>query len=169
VNPANDGTSNTSIFAGAYGNIFISKNNGTNWTEVNDGLMRTGINTLVVDGGYIFAGTEGNGIWRRPLSEVITNVKNERNSIPLNFSLNQNYPNPFNPTTIISYSLPEEGRVRIKVFDGLGREVANLLDEVVGPGKHLVNWNGSNLSSGIFFYSISFKGQSLNKKMILMK
>jgi len=80
-----------------------------------------------------------------------------------------NYPNPFNPSTTISYSLPEEGRVQIKVFDALGREVRTLLDEVVGSGRHSIYWNGSNSASGIYFYSISFKGQTLYKKMILMK
>jgi hypothetical protein len=80
-----------------------------------------------------------------------------------------NYPNPFNPSTTISYTLPEEGRVQIKVFDALGREVRTLLDEVVGSGRHSIYWNGNNSASGIYFYSISFKGQTLYKKMILMK
>jgi len=80
-----------------------------------------------------------------------------------------NYPNPFNPSTTISYTLPEEGRVQIKVFDMLGREVVTLLDGIVSPGKHSIYWNGNNSASGIYFYSISFKGQTLNKKMLLMK
>jgi tetratricopeptide (TPR) repeat protein len=86
----------------------------------------------------------------------------------LDFSVS-NYPNPFNPSTTISYTLPEEGRVQIKVFDALGREVETLLDGVVGSGKHSVYWNRSSSASGIYFYGISFKGQTLYKKMIIVK
>jgi len=80
-----------------------------------------------------------------------------------------NYPNPFNPTTTISYTLPEDGKVQIKIFDVLGREVATLMDGFDSKGNHSIVWNGSNVSSGIYFYSISFKNQTMNKKMLLMK
>ena len=80
-----------------------------------------------------------------------------------------NYPNPFNPTTKISYTLPEEGKVQIKIFDALGRTVTTLLDEIVSSGKHSIEWNASKSASGIYFYGISFKGQTLYKKMLLVK
>jgi len=80
-----------------------------------------------------------------------------------------NYPNPFNPSTTISYSLPEDGKVQIKVFDVLGREVATLMDGFDSKGKHSIVWNGSNVSSGIYFYSITFKNQTINKKMLMIK
>ena len=79
------------------------------------------------------------------------------------------YPNPFNPTTTISYTIPEDGRVSIKVFDILGREITTLLDGFNNAGKHNVMWNGSSQASGIYFYGISFKGQTLYKKMLLVK
>lgn len=80
-----------------------------------------------------------------------------------------NYPNPFNPSTTISYTLPEAGKVLIKVFDVLGREVTTLVNESTTAGKHNVVWDGSNYASGIYFYSITFKGETLNKKMLLIK
>lgn len=80
-----------------------------------------------------------------------------------------NYPNPFNPTTTISYSLPEAGNVQIKIFDVLGREVANLVDETKNEGTHSVIWNGSNFSSGIYFYTITYQNQTLFKKMLMIK
>ncbi len=80
-----------------------------------------------------------------------------------------NYPNPFNPATTIFYTLPEDGKIQIKIFDVLGREVTTLLDKFTTAGRHNVVWDGSNYASGIYFYSIQFKGQILNKKMLLVK
>jgi tetratricopeptide (TPR) repeat protein len=80
-----------------------------------------------------------------------------------------NYPNPFNPTTTISYSLPTDGKVVVKVFDVLGRELTTLVNETASAGKHSVVWNGNNSASGIYFYSITFKNQTLYKKMLLVK
>jgi len=88
---------------------------------------------------------------------------------PAEYALLDNYPNPFNPSTTISYSLPEDGKVQIKIFDVLGREVATLVNEFTSAGKHNVVWDGANFASGIYFYSITFKGETLNKKMLLVK
>ena len=87
----------------------------------------------------------------------------------LEYSLFENYPNPFNPATTISYTLPQDGKVIIKVFDVLGREVTTLVNEFTTAGKHNVVWDGTNFASGIYFYSITFKGETLNKKMLLVK
>ncbi|MGD8779922.1 MAG: T9SS type A sorting domain-containing protein [Ignavibacteria bacterium] len=79
------------------------------------------------------------------------------------------YPNPFNPATTISYTLPEEGRVSIKIYDVLGREVETLVNEIRTAGTHSVEWNGSRYSSGIYFYSVTFMNQTLYKKMLMVK
>ncbi|MDI6804899.1 MAG: SdrD B-like domain-containing protein [Bacteroidota bacterium] len=87
------------------------------------------------------------------ISLIVTN-----NSVPEEFALLQNYPNPFNPTTEIKYSLPEISRVRLSVFDVLGREVAVLFSGIQEAGYHNQRWtpenNGLNLSSGIYFYKL---------------
>jgi tetratricopeptide (TPR) repeat protein len=80
-----------------------------------------------------------------------------------------NHPNPFNPTTTISYTLPQEGAVQIKIYDIPGREVAKLVDEQKSAGKYSVQWNGSNYASGIYFYSVTFNNQRLYKKMLMIK
>jgi len=85
------------------------------------------------------------------------------------FILKQNYPNPCNPQTTINYSLPEDGKVQIKVFDALGRKIVTLLDDFVGSGNHSIDWNGGDSASGMYFYSLTFKGQTLYKKMLLLK
>lgn len=86
------------------------------------------------------------------------------------FSLSQNYPNPFNPSTEISYSLPNSGHVSLKVFDALGVEVAILINEEQPAGSHKIVFGaGNNLASGIYVYRLFVNGNSLTRKMILMK
>ena len=85
------------------------------------------------------------------------------------FSLEQNFPNPFNPVTTISYSIPVTQKVKIKVYNIMGREVAELVNKNVNAGVHQVIFNGSHLSSGQYFYKIDTKGFNKVKKMILIK
>jgi len=93
----------------------------------------------------------------------------QENKLPLSYSLEQNHPNPFNPSTEIKFTLQEDGWTTIKIFDVLGREIATLLDEQKSAGSYTVNFNASNLSSGIYFYSIITKDFYDIKKMILSK
>ncbi len=93
----------------------------------------------------------------------------DKESIPNNFSLSQNYPNPFNPSTTISYQLPNNGFVTLKVYDILGKEVATLVNEQKSAGKYEAKFNASNLTSGTYIYKISAGNSVQIKKMILMK
>lgn len=90
-------------------------------------------------------------------------------STPVEYVLSQNYPNPFNPTTTISYSIPEDGIVSIKVYDVLGNEVVNLIDEFKSAGKYDIEFNASHLSSGVYYYKMTSAGFSDSKKLMLMK
>lgn len=85
------------------------------------------------------------------------------------YDLSQNYPNPFNPSTKINYALPTDGQVSIKIFDMSGKEVMSLVNEVKTAGYYSVNFNASNLSSGIYFYSLSAADFTATKKMMLVK
>ena len=85
------------------------------------------------------------------------------------YVLNQNYPNPFNPTTIIRYSIPEFSKVNLKVYDILGNEVATLVDEEKPAGNFEVVFDGSSLSSGVYFYKMTAGNYSASKKFILLK
>ncbi|MBU1096289.1 MAG: T9SS type A sorting domain-containing protein [Bacteroidetes bacterium] len=85
------------------------------------------------------------------------------------YKLYQNYPNPFNPVTTINYSLPKQNIVTIVVYDMLGRAITTLINEVKSKGFYSVNFNGKNLSSGIYFYTIRFGDFLGKKKMILIK
>ena len=88
---------------------------------------------------------------------------------PSSFSVKQNYPNPFNPATVISYQLPAAGSVTLKVYDILGKEVATLVNEEESAGNYKVTFNGSNLSSGVYFYQLRSGSLTDTKKLILMK
>lgn len=88
---------------------------------------------------------------------------------PDEFGLSQNYPNPFNPTTNISYNIPEAGFVTLRVYDVLGNLVSEVIDGYKEAGIHRAEFNASNLSSGAYFYRIEYNGQSLTKKLLLMK
>ena len=92
------------------------------------------------------------------------------NQTPRNWSLAQNYPNPFNPSTIIQFTVPSSGRAVLKVFNVLGQEVATLFDGEATAGiYHQVQFNGSNLASGIYFSRLEFGGKMQVKKMLLLK
>jgi hypothetical protein len=98
-----------------------------------------------------------------------TGVHNPVGLVPGQFSLAQNYPNPFNPTTTIQFNMPKAGNVEIKVFDILGREAATLVNEFKPVGVHSVNFNASNLSSGVYFYTMKSADFTVTKKMLLVK
>jgi hypothetical protein len=85
------------------------------------------------------------------------------------FSLSQNYPNPFNPTTIIDFVIPKSSNVKLSVYDILGNEVAILINGYVNAGKYGREFDGSNLSSGLYFYKLEANGFTETKKMLLVK
>lgn len=94
---------------------------------------------------------------------------NDQSDVPTEFNLNQNYPNPFNPTTTISYSLPTNGFVTLKVYDILGKEVVTLVNEEKTEGNYSVDFDGSKLASGTYLCRIVSGAFIQTKKMVLMK
>jgi hypothetical protein len=85
------------------------------------------------------------------------------------YALEQNYPNPFNPTTTIRYSLKETGKVSLRVYDVMGREVKVLVDRVQGAGEYSVVMDATGLSSGVYVYQLRAGGLLLTRKMVLVK
>lgn len=101
---------------------------------------------------------------------LITAVKDEKlNTTPADFSLSQNYPNPFNPVTTLSFAISHSSFVTLKVYDVLGREVATLVNGERKAGDYQIQFDGSNLPSGVYFYSIAADNFSKVKKMTLIK
>jgi hypothetical protein len=81
----------------------------------------------------------------------------------------QNYPNPFNPSTIISFALPEQTDVELRIYDVLGKEVATLVNESKPAGSYEVEWNASDLPSGVYIYQLRTGTSVQMKKMMLLK
>ncbi len=98
-----------------------------------------------------------------------TNEIEVNRQLPSKFFLNQNYPNPFNPETVISYLLPVDGLVTLKVYDVLGKEVGTIVNEVKVAGNHQVMFNASTLSSGVYLYKLQSGNFIQTKKMLLIK
>ncbi|MCB0747262.1 MAG: T9SS type A sorting domain-containing protein, partial [Ignavibacteriae bacterium] len=94
---------------------------------------------------------------------------NSLETTPNEYGLAQNYPNPFNPSTTISYTLPNSGFTKLSVYNSLGQEVQSLINDNQSAGTHTVNFNASNLPSGMYFYSLTSGNFTQTNKMILMK
>jgi len=107
------------------------------------------------------------------LTTAITNFTptgvEEEEGIPVVYKLAQNYPNPFNPTTTIKFSIPKASDVKVTVYDAIGREVVELVNKQLNTGNYSVNWNASNVSSGIYLYKIETGSFVDVKKMVLLK
>lgn len=91
------------------------------------------------------------------------------NEVANGYKLAQNFPNPFNPVTKINYSVAKQGFVKLSVYDSRGNLVKNLVSEAKSEGNHTAEFSGNNLSSGVYYYSISVNGFNETKKMMLVK
>jgi hypothetical protein len=100
---------------------------------------------------------------------TFTSVEKDNNNLPTEFTLKQNYPNPFNPNTSISFSLPSKETVVLKIYNSLGQEISTLINSDFGAGNYTFNFNAGNLTSGIYFYSLTAGNFSASKKMMLIK
>ena len=99
----------------------------------------------------------------------ITLAVNDPDNFPTKFGLSQNYPNPFNPTTTIKYQVSVAGNVSIKIYNLLGKEIAELLNENKKPGSYEVVFDAAKFPSGVYFYRIQAEGFVQTKKMVLLK
>lgn len=114
---------------------------------------------------------DGYSFWygRIPWVETTDVTIQTNNEIPRSFRLGQNYPNPFNPTTTIQFDLKTAGNVELKVYNSSGQEVATVVNKALPAGFHRVDFNASNLSSGIYFYKLTTDNFTATKKMLLLQ
>lgn len=162
-------TKDQNMFAITTNGLFISSNDGTSWTEIDQGLEDKNVYTIAIGDEYIYTGTQGQSVWRRPLSEIIVGIQKEALHLPSRFILKQNYPNPFNPKTVISYQLSVNSRISLKVYDMLGRSVATLVNEEKPAGIYSVTFDASKLSSGIYFYRLEAGSYVETRKLVFIK
>ena len=152
---------------------YVSTDLGDTWTDISDGLGHY-IISLTVHNNYLYGAQ-----WDRDSSLVrrettVGLIHENKEKMPAVFQLSQNYPNPFNPSTTIQYTVPASLKrnvllVNISVFNMLGEKVATLVNEDKMPGNYEVNFDASNLASGLYFYKLTAGQNTITKKMILSK
>lgn len=147
--------------------VVATESTDLNWVSI--GLTGQKISTLLYNqaDGSLFATTTNGGVFR---NDAPTSLKGLAGlEIPKEFNLSNNYPNPFNPSTVIEFSLPVAEKVELVVYNMLGEVVAKLVSGELPAGTHKVNFNASNLASGIYLYRITAGNNVVTKKMILQK
>ncbi|NUN69792.1 MAG: T9SS type A sorting domain-containing protein [Bacteroidetes bacterium] len=165
----------------SWGGVRVSTDWGKQWRIMNDGLDTAGslsprfyrIRGFLSSGSALFASSELH-LWRRPLDQITSAHQYSGQRIPAAQYLDQNYPNPFNPETVIRFSVPQRDLTTLTVYDALGREVSELLNEELPAGRHTVRWNGMDRSgepaaSGIYFYRMRSGAFAVTKKMLLIR
>jgi photosystem II stability/assembly factor-like uncharacterized protein len=149
---------------------YASYDGGASWTYIGTGLPNRMVLAIASDTTFAFAASEGYGVWRRPLSEIIaTGLEEKEDVLPVRFSLEQNYPNPFNPSTTVRYGLPQRSSVTLAVFNTLGQKITTLVNETQEAGYHGVKFDGTNLASGVYFYRIQAGRFVQTKKLLLLR
>jgi len=170
INPANPqhllagGSTPQNEFA-----LYETKDGGVSWNEILSPGTVAGISAMAADtlGGefMVYLGTSGSGVYRyrAPLSGM---GGRNTNTTADQFRLYQNYPNPFNPQTTIGYTLPRQSRVRLEIFDILGRKIRMLVNRTQGDGK---DENGRQMPGGVYLYRLQSEGYSLQRKMLIIR
>jgi len=144
-------------------NIIIPENTGHIVSPVWDSITTQLIHI------YVDIGNNGTIDDTILINNIITTSEEGLLHLPNQYSLYQNYPNPFNPSTIVKYNIKSDGMVSLKVYNILGKEVTSLVNEIKRAGRYEVEFNGSNLSSGIYYYRLESGEYSETRKMLLLK
>lgn len=163
---------NNGWYVGPSNQIFHTSNSGNEWTRQSipplplvDFYTCYFIDTLIG-----WAGGSGNVLMKTTTGGVLTGFSNSTSEIPDRYFLSQNYPNPFNPITNITFGISKQGFITLKVYDVLGNEVSILNNGNMTAGNYEVNFDGSNLSSGMYFYRFDVDGSMVDtRRMLLLK
>jgi len=157
------------LFVGTDVGVFQSTNEGADWVVFNTGFPNVEVYDLKYKEGpkILMAATHGRGCFTFDISTIV-NINNI-NGTPDKFTLSQNYPNPFNPVTKVEFGISKLGFVSLKVYDVLGNEVKTLVNENKPAGIYEAEFDGSNLSSGVYFYRLSADEFVETKSMLLVK
>ena len=158
------------LWAGTEIGLFESRNHGADWNYADNGLPAVAVWQMKIRDDEVVLGTHGRGVWTVPIGEVTTGIANEPDELPSELSLSQNYPNPFNASTVIQFKVPKKVRVRLAVFDAVGRKVSVLADQVYSPGVYQLDWDATAYASGVYFYRMESEGKLIDTRtMMLLK
>lgn len=154
------------LYAGTDEGVYLFAGNGT-YTEKVDADELKLVFTITLHDNFIFSGN-GNGLWRRPLSEI-TGIEEPENSKPTDYHLSQNYPNPFNISTQIVYSVPDESFITIKVYNSIGEIVETLFQGKRHAGTYNLSFDGDGLPTGVYLCQMKAGKFVQIKKLLLIK
>jgi hypothetical protein len=177
---------NTAVVGGIDDNAFAGAawvfiRSGGVWSQSGNKLFGSDAVGIANQGGAVAISPDGNTIIVGGIADNTnkgaawvfvpgtTSIQQSSNETPMNFMLDQNYPNPFNPSTNIQFALPQSGFVTLEIFSVTGERVDVLFSEELSAGKYNYEWNGSNLTSGIYFYRLNAGNFVETRKMILLK
>ena len=156
---------------GSNGGIKRSTDNGVTWvTTPTPGVTNLTHFDFFHSGNVVYGyavSSNGDVIKLSDTLQILTSTGN--NQTPAEYFLGQNYPNPFNPATVIKYSVPTQVKVKISVYDALGREADVLTDELKPAGSYETVWNASNFPGGVYFYKMQAGDFSVVRKLVLIK
>jgi ligand-binding sensor domain-containing protein len=165
-----DGSGNRWIGTHGGGLAKFNGTTGTVYNISNSGLPSNNISSIVIDrSGNKCIGTTNGGLAMFNENGVVSVKEATTNNISRTYTLFQNYPNPFNPTTTISFSLPSKSFVTLKMFDVLGKEVASIVSEEMSQGSYSMQWNASNMPSGVYFYRLQAGSFTETRKLVLLR
>jgi hypothetical protein len=142
--------------------------NGDSLTPTASINADSALGVVVGEDGTVFLANGSAGLFAYSYG-LATGIDDNSFPVPGNYILEQNYPNPFNPSTIIEFTLPQSGFVTLKVYNLLGQKVATLLEAHKPAGQHIVNFNASALTSGIYYYTLTTDDFRQTRKMVLLR
>ncbi len=152
--------------------VYRSLNNGTNWVRTGTGFPYVPVMSFsYFNNGvkrYLRAATHGRGVYELDMTGTI-GIQGTSGEIPGTYRLSQNYPNPFNPVTKIEFDVPERANINITVYDISGKEVNVLQNGIMNAGRYTATFDGTGLSSGVYFYRLSAGAYVETKRMTLVK
>ncbi|MFA5012747.1 MAG: YCF48-related protein [Ignavibacteria bacterium] len=163
------------VVMGTYGTGYYTSNGGLSWTKK---FLQSSISDIygsyLSQDGILYAVTLLDSYIFKNSSIFTTGINTVSENVPVTIRLKQNYPNPFNPRTVIGFQLPRHGgsptsNVVIKIYDVTGREVQTLVNETLNAGDYKITFDGSGLTSGVYYYKITAGEFSETRKMILLK
>lgn len=172
--PANsliiDYNKDSTLFVGTDAGVYYTTRLGASWVQLGTGLPNSPVFDLIYHQASfkLVAATHGRSMFEVDISNLPSGINNNTQTAG-SFVLKQNYPNPFNPETNIAFELKQKSYVTLRVFDLSGKEVAKLVEGTKTAGSHNVKFNGTNLSSGVYFYKLESGEYSEVKKMSLIK
>ena len=165
-----NGTNGTCLFAATWvDSVALSTDNGTSWHSVSAGLTNPGpLRSLAVSGTNLFIGTTNNGVWRRPIAEMLSaSVKSHPGNGSSGFALMRNCPN--NSTMTLRFDVPKASNVRLAVYDIGGREVRTLVNEMKFPGRYEVVFSAKNLANAAYLIRLQAGNNVITQKVLLSR